>query len=139
MSISLVQGASRGVGLQFCRTLLQRDPTAIVVATCRKPEVATSLKELQSTQSNNLHICKLDVTQEKDIAYVSEYVKRNFGKLDLLINCAGMLHPSGRGETSLRDVSMEVRLKPIYIINLPVCLCDRAFSYSFGNVACAGA
>ena len=29
-------------------------------------------------------------------------------RLDLLLNCAGILHPSGRGETSLKDVSQAV-------------------------------
>ena len=37
------------------------------------------------------------------------YVEKELGSLDLLINCAGILHPSGRGETSLKDMSVEVR------------------------------
>ena len=36
-------------------------------------------------------------------------VKEKFGKLDLLINSAGMLHPSGRGETSLTAVTRQVK------------------------------
>ncbi|KAK3095662.1 hypothetical protein FSP39_017292 [Pinctada imbricata] len=105
--ITLIQGASRGIGLQFCRSLLARDPGAVVIATCRNPDGATDLKELQSKESNRLHVCKLDITNEQQIVSTSEFVKENFGKLDLLINSAGMLHPSGKGETSLRDVSME--------------------------------
>ena len=38
----------------------------------------------------------------------TEYAEKHIGGLDLLINCAGILHPSGRGETSLKDVSMQV-------------------------------
>ena len=36
------------------------------------------------------------------------YVEKQFGQLDLLINCAAILHPSGRGETSLKDVNIQV-------------------------------
>lgn len=38
---------------------------------------------------------------------------KDFGKLDLLINSAAMLHPSGKGETSLRDVSQEVSISTL--------------------------
>ena len=58
---------------------------------------------------------QLDVSNEEQIASAAQQVKQrlhgneNSSKgLDLLINCAGMLHPSGRGETSLRAVSHEV-------------------------------
>ena len=37
------------------------------------------------------------------------FVEKEYGGLDLLINSAGMLHPSGRGETSLKDVTFQVR------------------------------
>ncbi|XP_070540472.1 C-signal-like [Ptychodera flava] len=103
-SNALVQGASRGIGLQFCRTLLARN--AVVFATCRNPEQANELKGLQQQYGRNINILQLDVTKEGDIQNAAKYVEQNSeGKLDLLINCAGMLHTSGRGETSLRDVS----------------------------------
>ncbi len=34
--------------------------------------------------------------------------EKSEGKLDLVLNCSAILHPSGKGETSLRDVSFEV-------------------------------
>lgn len=56
---------------------------------------------------------KMDVTQEDAIKETAEMVEQQFKKVDLLINCAAMLHPSGRGETSLRDVSFEVRNRTV--------------------------
>ncbi|XP_062587090.1 uncharacterized protein LOC134248702, partial [Saccostrea cucullata] len=102
-AIALVQGASRGIGLQFCKTLLLRNSATTVVATCRDPNSSSELAQLKGN-NDRLHICKLDVTKENDISDVSKYVTEKFGKLDLLINCAGMLHPSGKGETSLKSV-----------------------------------
>ncbi|XP_038070945.1 C-factor-like [Patiria miniata] len=106
--VALVQGASRGLGLQFCRSLLRRSPTAHVIATCRNPENAKELLALQNENRNRLDVEKIDLALPRDIQGVAEKVKESgVSKLDLLINCAGVLHPSGRGETSLRDVSIE--------------------------------
>ncbi|KAI8483024.1 hypothetical protein Bbelb_391800 [Branchiostoma belcheri] len=108
MSACLVQGASRGIGLQFCRYLLRGAPSSTVIATCRNPVGATELQALQAKFPSNLHILPLDVTDEGSIQQAANQVQQQHGGgLDLLINCAGILHPSGRGETSLRDVSSQ--------------------------------
>lgn len=112
--IALIQGASRGIGLQFCKTLLQRNPATTVIATCRNPNSAQDLGQLKDSNPANLHICKLDVTKEEEIVGVSKFVTDSFGRLDLLINCAGMLHPSGKGETSLRSVDEQGLLSTIH-------------------------
>jgi NAD(P)-dependent dehydrogenase (short-subunit alcohol dehydrogenase family) len=109
-AVALIQGASRGIGHQFCKTLLTRNSATTVVATCRDPDSSTLLSSLRDSHPSRLHVCKLDVTKENDIADVSKYVTEKFGKLDLLINCAGMLHPSGKGETSLKSVNGQVCL-----------------------------
>ncbi|CAH1783929.1 unnamed protein product [Owenia fusiformis] len=105
MAKALVQGASRGLGLQFCRHILERSPSAAVVATCRNPEEATQLKLLKSSYPNNLRILQIDVTREDHVQLAAASVKDDLGSLDLLINSAGILHPSKRGETSLKDVT----------------------------------
>ena len=117
-AIALVQGASRGIGLQYCKTLLQRNTVSTVIATCRNPDSSSGLNHLKNNNSSKLHVCKLDVTNEDEISNVYKYVSENFGKLDLLINCAGMLHPSGKGETSLRSVTGQVsKVKFIKLFN----------------------
>lgn len=115
-TISLVQGASRGIGLQFCRSLLSRNKQATVIATCRSPEKADGLSELRKENPERLHVHKLDVTQTTDIEKVSKHISESFGKIDLLINSAGMLHPSGRGETSLKDVTDQVKIYVFRIV-----------------------
>ncbi|KAH3706498.1 C-factor-like [Dreissena polymorpha] len=105
--VTLVQGSSRGIGLQFCKALLLRKPNTVVIATCRSPEGAMDLEALRSQDPHRLHVLKIDVTQESHIEAAANYVGDKFGRLDLLINCSGMLHPSGRGETSLKDVTMQ--------------------------------
>ncbi|CAH2322125.1 Hypothetical predicted protein [Pelobates cultripes] len=104
---ALVQGASRGIGLQFCRYLVLSRYEINVIATCRNPEAATELQEFQREYPKALRIMKMDVTRGPDIQHTAEKVKEEFGSLDLLINSSAMLHPSGKGETSLREVTAE--------------------------------
>ena len=103
MRNALIQGASRGIGLQMCRYLLSRQTN--VIATCRDPTRASDLSQLQSQHGDLLTVFRLDVQDETQIKDVSDQLGDR--KLDLLINCAGMLHPSGKGETSLREVTLK--------------------------------
>ncbi|XP_077351959.1 uncharacterized protein LOC144001491 isoform X2 [Festucalex cinctus] len=103
--VALVQGASRGLGLQFCKHILKNKPSASVIATCRNPDGAVQLQGLAGQHPERLTVLQLDVNREEDIREAAESVKESFGHLDLMVNSSALLHPSGKGETSLRDVS----------------------------------
>ncbi|XP_077470149.1 C-signal isoform X1 [Stigmatopora argus] len=105
--IALVQGASRGLGLQFCKYILKNKPPANVIATCRNPDGAVELQGLAGQYHDRLTVLQLDVNREADIREAADRVKGSFGRLDLMINSSALLHPSGKGETSLRDVSAQ--------------------------------
>uniref|UniRef100_A0A8C5MYR6 Uncharacterized protein n=1 Tax=Leptobrachium leishanense TaxID=445787 RepID=A0A8C5MYR6_9ANUR len=105
--IALVQGASRGIGFQFCRFLVLTRNDGIVIGTCRNPEKARELQALKEQYPDVLEIMKMDVTKHSEIQSTAERVKEEYGSLDLLINSSAMLHPSGKGETSLREVTAE--------------------------------
>ena len=109
-AVALIQGASRGLGLEFCKQILLNKSPACVIATCRNPENAVELLNLAAQHPGKVTVLKLDVNTEDDIRSAAEKVKQSFGALDLIINSSAMLHPSGKGETSLRDVSAQVRV-----------------------------
>lgn len=88
-AIALVQGASRGIGLQFARVLSQRENFQ-VVAVSRFPEKSEELKALA-----HVDIRPVDVSKENEIEDLARYVKQEYGKMDLIINSSAMLHPSG--------------------------------------------
>ncbi|KAI1894355.1 hypothetical protein AGOR_G00114960 [Albula goreensis] len=104
-AVALIQGASRGIGLEFCKHILRNKSPVAVIAACRNPESAADLAGLADQHPGKVTVLKIDVNQEHDIKNAAEVVKKTFGKVDLVINSAAMLHPSGKGETSLRDVS----------------------------------
>ncbi|XP_062257770.1 C-signal [Platichthys flesus] len=105
--VALIQGSSRGLGLEFCRHILRNRASAAVIATCRDPDGAAELRGLEAQHPGRLTVLRLDVSREEDIRGAAQRVKENFGRLDLIVNSSAMLHPSGKGETSLRDVSAQ--------------------------------
>ena len=107
--VALIQGSSRGLGLEFCRHILRNKAPAAVIATCRDPDGAAELRGLEGQHPGRLTVLRLDVSREEDIRGAALRVKESFGRLDLIVNSSAMLHPSGRGETSLRDVSAQVQ------------------------------
>lgn len=95
------------MGLEFCRHILKNKIPALVIGTCRDPDGADELRDLCVQYPGRMTLLGLDVNREEDIRRASEWLKENVGRLDLLVNSSAMLHPSGKGETSLRDVSAQ--------------------------------
>lgn len=111
--VALVQGSSRGLGLEYVRQLLLRPDTAAVVATCRAPATAAGLHALQAQHgTGRLQIVQLDSTDEASIAAAAEQVAASHSHLDLLVNASGILHDDSMSpETALGRVSMANLLK----------------------------
>ncbi|XP_051128892.1 uncharacterized protein LOC127249880 isoform X3 [Andrographis paniculata] len=89
--VSMVQGASRGIGLEFVRQLLEKSDRGQVVATCRDPDGATGLLELKKKFSDRLDIHQLDLTIDSTMEEAAKYVKDRYGYLNLLVNASGIL------------------------------------------------
>ncbi|VAI27379.1 unnamed protein product [Triticum turgidum subsp. durum] len=104
--VAMVQGASRGIGLEFVRQLLRRSDQGRVVATCRAPDSAAELQELRREHAGRLTVLPLDVTDESTIEVTGAAVGETHGSLDLLINAAGILSIQNviQPETSLSKV-----------------------------------
>ena len=104
----LVQGASRGLGLAFVKRLIGQFPSSKIIATCRDPNSALALQELVELHPQRVTLLRLDVTDGDSLEAVAEAVSVSGKPIDLLINCAGVLHsPEGlRPEKRLQDVCL---------------------------------
>jgi NAD(P)-dependent dehydrogenase (short-subunit alcohol dehydrogenase family) len=85
MKIILVTGGNRGIGLEICRQLDELGHTVILGS--RDLEKG---KEAARSFSENVIVKQLDVTDEESIQNLFEFVKSDLGKLDVLINNAGL-------------------------------------------------
>lgn len=96
----VVAGASRGIGLEFVRQLLQRGDT--VTAGCRAPSASEGLAALSSER---LRVLALDVTEDASVEAFASAL--GSAPVDVLINNAGV---SG-GWESLSGVRTEEALR----------------------------
>ncbi|CAK7357369.1 unnamed protein product [Dovyalis caffra] len=89
--VSMVQGASRGIGLEFVKQLLEKNDKGHVVATCRNPNGATGLVDLKNKFAERLNILPLDLSIESTIEASAKSIREKYGSLNLLINASGIL------------------------------------------------
>ncbi|XP_044478819.1 uncharacterized oxidoreductase C663.09c-like [Mangifera indica] len=104
--VSMVQGASRGIGLEFVKQLLEKNDRGHVIATCRNPNVATGLLDLKNKFAERLDILQLDLTVESTIEASAKSITERYGSLNLLINASGILSITNvlQPETTLKKV-----------------------------------
>ena len=93
--LAVVQGARSGVGLSVVRQLLREGQFRRVVATCRAPEAAAELHQLQK-QYDALSISKLDFALPETIASAAAEVKSIHAPVGLVMNTSGFLHDKSR-------------------------------------------
>jgi NAD(P)-dependent dehydrogenase (short-subunit alcohol dehydrogenase family) len=108
MSYALVTGANRGLGLEFTRQLLARG--ARVIAACRQPGRANELTVQAAAHPGHLHVLPMDVTKPASIAELAREAQMLFGRLDLLVNNAGVLVSGERfGELTVEALEHSFR------------------------------
>jgi NAD(P)-dependent dehydrogenase (short-subunit alcohol dehydrogenase family) len=90
-SRALVTGASRGIGLEFVRQLLAGPRFERVFAGCREPQQAGALAALAAGEPR-LRPVRLDVAYEPGIEAAAADVAAGTDRLNLVVNCAGVLH-----------------------------------------------
>jgi len=116
--VVLITGGNRGLGLEFVRQLLEEEEhpaiqafpnDTIIIATARDPAGATELKGLQSKFPDRLDIQPLEVDNDAQIQALVQYVTEKYGRLDMLLNNAGLAEPDPQATPT--SVSKELALK----------------------------
>ena len=86
--VALITGANKGLGFEIARQLGQQDITVVLGARDETKAQAAAAK-LQA-EGLDAHALKLDVANQADIADLPEFFQTKFGRLDILINNAGV-------------------------------------------------
>jgi NAD(P)-dependent dehydrogenase (short-subunit alcohol dehydrogenase family) len=86
--VALVTGANRGIGLEVCRQLAQRDYR--VLLTARDREKATAAAETIDPAGRHVVAHVLDITDQASIDAVATQVEAAEGRLDVLVNNAAI-------------------------------------------------
>ena len=95
----LVTGATRGIGRETARVLADKGAKVIIAARneSKAKKVISELKQVQPDA--DLHVRKLDLTSLASIKAFATEFQKEFRKLDVLINNAGIMAcPGGQTE-----------------------------------------
>lgn len=100
--ICLVTGSTSGIGLATAKKLSKSNT---VIINDYKQISDEFIKE-NFDNPENVYFCKGDISKKEDINKIKNYIINNFGKLDYLVCCAGIL-PLPCGIDNITDENMD--------------------------------
>jgi NAD(P)-dependent dehydrogenase (short-subunit alcohol dehydrogenase family) len=86
--VALITGANRGIGFETAKQLGEQGITVVVGA--RKLDAAEETAAKLKALGVDAYGIQLEVTSEADRKAAAKYIEEKFGKLDILINNAGV-------------------------------------------------
>ncbi|NUN09765.1 MAG: SDR family oxidoreductase [Ignavibacteriaceae bacterium] len=104
--IILVTGANRGIGKEICRQLAESDASVLLSA-----RDFIKAKGAASEMKGRVTPVQLDVTSPESAENVVNTIKNEFGRLDVLINNAGIIGKKPLAECAVDD------LKEVFEVN----------------------
>ncbi len=113
--VVLITGANKGIGKDISITLAEQGAIA-VLASRNKEMLEKTQGEILSSGGKAFSI-PADISKEKEILNLFAKIKKKFGKLDVLINNAGIIKTGRLMDFSLKDYDemMLINLRGLYI------------------------
>ena len=112
-TIALVTGANKGIGFATARQLAELGWTVLLGA--RNPELGEKACGELTAAGADVRFVRLDVTDEASVAAAADWIGREFGRLDVLINNAGIARGDRDGKPSQTTLAT---LRAVYETNV---------------------
>jgi len=112
---AIITGGSRGLGLALARNLLQQGAQVVILARDQDELERARLQLLEFGNDCQILALPCDVTNREALKQAIGSVTDNFGKIDVLINCAGSI-AVGPFETMEKidfDLQLDLQLRAI--------------------------
>jgi NAD(P)-dependent dehydrogenase (short-subunit alcohol dehydrogenase family) len=112
---ALITGGSSGIGLAIARALGQ-DGYALTIS-ARRPEKLDAAAEGLRAEGIDVDAVPANVALEDDIKALAEHHRERVGRLDVLVNNAGVGIGAAVGETETKklDMQLAVNLRAVYL------------------------
>jgi len=107
--IAVVTGANRGIGFEICRQLAERGIE--VILTSRSVDKGRAATDELSSQGLDVRFHRLDVGDEASVRQLADFVRTQYGRLDIVVNNAGVfLDASGASGTGASAFNTDIDL-----------------------------
>lgn len=122
--VALVTGGSRGIGRAIVETFV-REGASVIVNYCHGEQAARELTNtIEAASAGRTMAVQADVSESSQVRTMMEQIEARFGRLDILINNAGIALPG----TRLQELTEE-QWERVLAVNLKgVFLCSQAAS-----------
>ncbi|MCV2402422.1 SDR family oxidoreductase [Marinomonas sp. C2222] len=110
--VVLVTGGSRGIGAETALLAAEKGWNLVITYNSKKTEADLIIKKAQSFGIRALAV-KLDVSNEQEVDELFKYIDKEFGRLDALINNAGIIKPI----SSFVDMPV-ARIRDVFNVNV---------------------
>lgn len=118
--VAIITGGSRGIGRAISETFAQ-EGFRVVITSRTVAELKKTTKELRLI-SDGIRWVRADISKEKDVVRLVRYTLGVFGRIDVLVNNAGVLGPVGK----ITHIKSADWLKTLHINLGGVFLCAKA-------------
>jgi NAD(P)-dependent dehydrogenase (short-subunit alcohol dehydrogenase family) len=112
--VAFITGGNRGIGLETARQLAQTGVKVIIGS--RNLEAGKAEAEKLSAEGLDVEAIRFDITKSADYKEAYDYFDKNYGKLDILINNAGVSKETFGAPNNSSTVSQTV-LREIFDTN----------------------
>lgn len=115
--VVLITGGARGLGLELARSAAEQGARLALVS--RNPEQLAAAKAELSDHGARVFIQVCDVTDRAEVGRMVEAVRQQFGRIDVLINNAGVIQGGPMDEMTLADYEEAMQTHfwaPLYCI-----------------------
>ena len=114
--VAIVTGASRGIGRAICIALAQEGATIVLAA--RSSDTLQEAADRVTQAGGKAHVVVTELTNEESIKNLVKETETTLGRLDLLVNNAGITHSATLEETATDDWDrcMQVNARAPFIL-----------------------
>ena len=102
--IAFITGANKGIGLETARQLGKQNITVIIGS--RDPKKGEAAAQLLRDEKIDARAVPIDVSDEKSIRDAAAQVEKDLGRIDILINNAGVMIDDQKKKTSEQSLEM---------------------------------
>lgn len=131
--VAVVSGASSGLGQQMALALARQGADLVILA--RRIERLEAFKpKLIEAGAGKVLAIKCDVTSTEDIDLAAEMAEKEFGKIDILLNCAGSSKDKGVVEMTDEEWDFTIATDETSVFKMTRAFAKIMQKYKYGRI-----
>jgi 3-oxoacyl-[acyl-carrier protein] reductase len=130
---ALITGASRGIGRAIALEFAQQGAKCLILVARDRDRLDMVASEIEAMGIQSVTM-PLDLSQTIEVNIAIAKVWRDFGPIDILINCAGVAHQSSFLRSRFEDVQSEIEVNLLGMYAITRMVARRMAVQRSGNI-----